>query len=272
MVKKLYPGGKTKAVNFSYDDGVTQDVRFVDLLNSYGMKGTFNLNSKLLLDGFTWEHPCGKTISRLPQEEIVSLYEGHEIASHTATHPMMENIFEEEIMEEMVSDKRKLEEIFGREVHGFALPFSYHDERVYRCSQSAGFAYARISEVNPDFSIPEDLHRWKSTLFHLDDRFASAADAFLVTEKELALFQPIGHSYDLDVHEKWEWFEDILKKLQACPDIWYCTHIDLVRYLNNMDKAVITENYIANNADADLWFLINGKVTCLRPGDKEDIL
>ena len=92
MVRKLYPGGKSKAVNFSYDDGVTQDVRFVDLLNRYGMKGTFNLNSKLLQDGFTWEHPCGKTIARLPKEEIVSLYDGHEISSHTATHPMMETI------------------------------------------------------------------------------------------------------------------------------------------------------------------------------------
>ena len=272
MVKKLYPGGKAKALNFSYDDGVTQDVKFVSLLNQYGLKGTFNLNSKLLLDGFTWEHPCGKTISRLPVDQIVSLYRGHEIASHTATHPMMESISEPEILEEMVSDQQKLEEIFGREVVGFALPFSYHDERVYRCSKAAGFAYARISEESPDFSVPSDFYRWTGTLFHLDDRMDETLDAFLCTDKELAIFQPIGHSYDLDVYGKWEWFEGMLKKLKSDDSIWSATHIELVRYLRNMEKAVITENHLINNSDADLWFEINGEVKVLHPGEKEKLL
>lgn len=37
-----------KAVTFSYDDGVTQDIRLIELLNKYGLKCTFNLNSELL--------------------------------------------------------------------------------------------------------------------------------------------------------------------------------------------------------------------------------
>ena len=48
MVKKLYPYGKKKAFNVTYDDGVLQDIRFVELLNKYGLKGTFNLNSGLM--------------------------------------------------------------------------------------------------------------------------------------------------------------------------------------------------------------------------------
>ena len=43
MEKLLYPGGKKKVFTVSYDDGVIQDVRFVKLLNKYGIKGTFNL-------------------------------------------------------------------------------------------------------------------------------------------------------------------------------------------------------------------------------------
>ena len=31
-----------KAVTFSYDDGIEQDRRLVDIFNSYGMKCTFN--------------------------------------------------------------------------------------------------------------------------------------------------------------------------------------------------------------------------------------
>ena len=30
--------GKCKAVTFSYDDGVSQDVRLIALLNKYGLK------------------------------------------------------------------------------------------------------------------------------------------------------------------------------------------------------------------------------------------
>ena len=38
---------KLKAITFSYDDGVTQDIRLVELLNKYNLKSTFNLNSEL---------------------------------------------------------------------------------------------------------------------------------------------------------------------------------------------------------------------------------
>ena len=44
----LYPEGKPKALTLSYDDGVRQDERLVDILNRYGIKGTFNLCSGLL--------------------------------------------------------------------------------------------------------------------------------------------------------------------------------------------------------------------------------
>ena len=38
--------GKMKAITFSYDDGVVQDRRLIELLDKYGLKATFNLNSE----------------------------------------------------------------------------------------------------------------------------------------------------------------------------------------------------------------------------------
>ena len=38
--------GKNKAFTFSFDDGVLQDIRFIELINKYGLKCTFNLNSE----------------------------------------------------------------------------------------------------------------------------------------------------------------------------------------------------------------------------------
>ncbi len=42
---RIYVGWKTKGVTFSYDDGVCQDRRLVDMFNYYHVKATFNLNS-----------------------------------------------------------------------------------------------------------------------------------------------------------------------------------------------------------------------------------
>ena len=43
-----FPGGKPKAVTFSYDDGCRDDIRLAQIANSYGIKCTFNINSGLI--------------------------------------------------------------------------------------------------------------------------------------------------------------------------------------------------------------------------------
>ena len=55
--------GKMKALTFSYDDGVLQDRRLIEIFNKYGLKATFNLNSgffggkwTLVRDGVTVDH------------------------------------------------------------------------------------------------------------------------------------------------------------------------------------------------------------------------
>ena len=40
--------GKSKAITFSHDDGITQDVRLIEIFNKYNLKATFNINSELL--------------------------------------------------------------------------------------------------------------------------------------------------------------------------------------------------------------------------------
>ena len=37
--------GKSKALTLSYDDGVVQDIRLIEILNKYGIKATFNINT-----------------------------------------------------------------------------------------------------------------------------------------------------------------------------------------------------------------------------------
>ena len=84
----MFNQGKMKAITFSFDDGVIQDIRMIELMNKYGLKGTFNLNS-LFLFNKRITNVRGKKICvyNVDRGDVKSVYEGHEVAVHTLTHP-----------------------------------------------------------------------------------------------------------------------------------------------------------------------------------------
>lgn len=260
MIKKLYPNGKAKAFNVTYDDGVLQDERFVKLLNAYNLKGTFNLNSGLMENEFEWIHETGCIVKRLSKENVLSLYDGHEVASHTLTHPFMQEKTENEIMKELETDKKNLEKLFGRQIKGFAVPFDYYSELIESCVKKCGFEYARISEESLSFAPQPNYHRWKATVFHLDDSLEKLAEDFIQTDEELALFQIAGHSYDLDTENMWDKIEAILKKISSQDNILPMTTIEIIDYLKAMEQAEITESLIINHSEQTLWFLVDDVV------------
>ncbi len=268
MIRKLYPYGKKKTFNVTYDDGVLQDIRFVELLNRYNMKGTFNLNSALMENEFEWTHESGCVVKRIGTEEAISLYEGHEVASHTLTHPYMKNLTKEEILHELSQDKINLEKVLKKEIQGFAIPFDYYSDLIKKCVKECNFAYARISGESYSFIPQKDFYKWRATIFHCNDRLESFVKEFIETDEELALFQIVGHSYDLDVENKWDELEDVFRIVSCQDDILPMTTIEMVRYLEAMEKTEITDKYILNNSDRSLWFDINNTVCEIMPKEK----
>lgn len=228
---KCYPGGKKKAFNITYDDGVLQDERFVALLNKYGIKGTFNLNSQLMQEEFTWTHPNGMPVTRLSPERAKHLYDGHEIASHTLTHPYMQNLSDAELYRQLKTDKDNLEALFGREVTGFAVPFDYYDDRIAECAKACGFAYARKSDCTGRFTPCTDPYHWQTGIYHIQPELTGFVAEFLHTQEALAVCQIVGHSYDLDAENLWGTLERICAAVSQCDDIWFCTNAELVEFL-----------------------------------------
>lgn len=267
MIRKCYPFGKRKAFNVTYDDGVLQDSRLVNLMDRYGIRGTFNLNSELSKTEFAWVHESGMTVKRLSENALTGLYTGHEIASHTLTHPYMHNLPEEEILRQMKQDKDNLEKLFGREVKGFAVPFDYYSDTIARCARASGFTYARMSEFSLSYCPWQDRYYWKCGVFHLQPELTGFVSAFLQTEEELALCQIVGHSYDLDAADLWETAEDIFRRVASREDIWLATNIEIVEYLLLMNKLEITQGWAVNHSSGDLWIQDNGRVILLHPGE-----
>lgn len=268
MIRKLYPYGKNKAFNVTYDDGVLQDVRFIKMLNKYKLKGTFNLNSALLEKEYEWTHEKGCVVKRLKINDAISLYTGHEIASHTLTHPYMDKLSKEEILYELSMDKANLEKIFCKEIKGFAVPFDYYSELIEQCVKECGFEYARISEESYSFCPQNDFYKWRATIFHCDNKLKDIVQQFIETEDELALFQIVGHTYDLDVENKWDSIEDIFSVISQQNDIIPMTTIEIIDYLKAMNKAEITNSYIQNNSDICLWFLNNNVICEVKPNER----
>ena len=91
---------------------------------------------------------------------------------------------------------------------------------------------------------------------------------FLETDEELGLFQIVGHSYDLDVADRWGIMEDVFKIISNQDDILPMTTIEIVEYLKGMEKVEITSEYIENNSDISLWFEINETVSEVKACEK----
>lgn len=268
MIKRCYPQGKTKAFNITYDDGILQDVRFVALMNKYGLKGTFNLNSQLMEQEFEWVHPNGMIVKRLSTDAVLHLYDGHEIAAHTLTHPFLNDKSDAELQWEIGEDKRRLEALFGREVAGFGVPFHFYDERIAECVRSCGFEYGRNSELTHDYSPWQDPYFWSCGVFHLEKELDEFVEGFFQTDEELALCQIVGHSYDLDAENLWDKMERILARMAGDDSVCTMTHLELVRYLRAMEQAVVGKDRIENASSKTLWFLVDGDVLELTPGEE----
>lgn len=229
-------GGKNKAVTFSYDDGVTQDIRLMEIFAKYGLKGTFNLNSELFGKGGPIVRG-GKTANhiRVKKEDVRHVYDGFEIAVHTLTHPSLPPLSDREIVRQVEQDRINLSEVAGYEVVGMAYPSGggvFYDERTAGLiRESTGVKYARITESSFSFDLQEDLYLFCPTAYHRRDRdrlFALAEEFIALQPDSPKLFYIWGHSYEFDLDGDWDWFESFCRLIGGHDDIFYGTNKEVL--------------------------------------------
>lgn len=223
--------GKKKAVTFSFDDGVTQDIRLVEILNRYGLKSTFNLNSGLM--GMTAENPdaLGRWHHKLTPQECKELYAGHEVAVHTVTHPTLVGLPEDEIVYQVEEDRKVLEKLFGYPIVGMAYPNGPNDDRVAGViKNNSPIRYSRTVTSTHAFTKQENLLRFNPTVYYVEECLEEIVDKFLQSESdEDQLLYIWGHSYEMDNSPiTWCKFESLCKKLANRNDIFYGTNKEVL--------------------------------------------
>lgn len=220
-----FPEGKAKVLTMSYDDGKPQDERLVPIFNKYGIKGTFNLNYGLM--------GPDREIPRLPAERIKELYRGHEVATHTMTHPTIARCPLTEVAKEVLEDRIGLESLVGTLVRGHAYPNGSYSEEIKCLFRQMGIAYARVVETSGDFDLPKDFMEWKATCHHDDPTLMEKAEFFAEFKKSqyLKIMYVWGHSYEFDKNDNWDVIEGFCRYMGGRDDIWYATNIEIVDYM-----------------------------------------
>lgn len=219
---------KNKAVTFSYDDGIGQDKRFVELLNRYGLKGTFNLNSGIM--GENGSFMIGEiSVNRLTADAIPELYRGHEIAVHTLTHPNLLELDDEAVRREISEDKANLERILGTKIRGMAYPYGTFDERIIKIARECGIEFSRTVMDAPDFAPQNNLMEFRATCHHKNPKLWELLDEFLSYEgDEPKIFCLWGHSYEFEVDNNWELIEEFCRRAYGRDDIFYGTNSEVL--------------------------------------------
>ena len=226
--------GKMKAVTFSYDDSTIQDVRLVELFNKYGLKATFNVNSELLgrkneliRKGVRVCH------NKLDAKHIKKIYEGHEVAVHTLTHPYLQKIQDDnEIVRQIEEDRKNLEQIVGYKIVGMAYPGNGNNaDRVAQIiRERTAIRYARTTISTLNFDMQNNLYQFNPTVHHDDyENLFKLGEEFLNLKTDMPkLFYIWGHSFEFDIYNDWDKFEEFLKLISGKTDIFYGTNKDVL--------------------------------------------
>jgi len=272
MMIMRFPGGLRKALTLSYDDGVEQDQRLIEIMNKHGLKGAFNLNSGLFApEGVTY--PAGTIHRRLPASKVKALYgsSGQEVAVHCLTHASLTELTQSQIVWEVMQDRANLEHMFGGVITGMAYPFGTFQDSAVEALKVCGIQYARTVISSHRFDLPEDWLRLAATCHHNDPQLFTLCDLFLAEPAPFAskLFYLWGHAYEFEADDNWHVIEQFAEKMGGRSDIWYATNIDIVDYVTAFKQLVFSADgsLVYNPTCREFWFDYHDKAFHIRSGE-----
>jgi len=262
-----FPGGRVRALTFSYDDGVTADIPLVKIFDDYGLKGTFNINTGLFYKG---DDPLpdsyNTTVSRrMTREETYNLFanSSHEVAVHSLTHPELHQCPIERATYEILIDRINIEEMFGGICRGMAYPYGNTSDTAVKAIAASGIAYARTTVSTEKFDIPTVWLRMPATCHHKNPRLMELADKFLADPKSQPttpkLFYIWGHSYEFCHDQNWDVIIKLAEKLAHNDTIWYATNIEIYNYVRDFYRLEVScdGKIFHNPTNTDLFVAIS---------------
>lgn len=160
-----FQGFERPIITITFDDGAKiNSTTMLPVLKEYGFKTTQCYMTEILAN-------------EEEQLSVLEFYEdGHEICSHTTTHPFLTRISDEQVVQELSVSKSILEGLIGKNIVSFASPFgdynaavnariaeyySYHRtvDEGYNDSENLNLLRLRAQNMKPDTKI-EEFEAW----------------------------------------------------------------------------------------------------------------
>jgi peptidoglycan/xylan/chitin deacetylase (PgdA/CDA1 family) len=232
-----WPNYRLKAVTLSYDDSVSHNVKLMEIMDKYGLKGTFNLNSGL------WANAEGEY--NLTKAKATALYKNskHEVAVHGLKHLSLSEVDEAMAVNDVISDKKNLENMVGYIISGMAYANGFYNDSVLEIIKKCGIKYARTVEQTESFDLPENWLCWDSTCRHANPKLMELAKEFIEAGAGCnfwwdtpRLFYLWGHSYEFDHANNWNLIEEFAKYIGNREDVWYATNGEIYAYVQAFDN------------------------------------
>lgn len=245
-----FPGGKTKALTMSYDDGKRTDQDLIAIFNRYGIKGTFHLNSARL---------TGEAF--IPPVQVREVYAGHEIACHTATHPWLGDLPDVLAAREILADKEALEALAGYPVRGLSYPYGSYSKGILKLLPGMGIDYARTTVSHGGFHLPGSWLEWPATCHHKDNLLA-LGEQFLEPAGHggTKLMYVWGHSSEFAADGNWELMERFCSLMGSRSDIWFATNIAIMDYMEALGRLrwTVSGEILYNPSAIPVWVSVDG--------------
>ena len=125
----------TRRLALTFDDGPSQWTPMVrELLREHGARATFFL--------------IGQRVREHPDEAHAIVADGHEVGSHTLTHPRLTEIGDDEVRREIEEGVAAVEEVLGTRPRLFRAPGFHADDRVLAIVEELGLEPV-FADVDP---------------------------------------------------------------------------------------------------------------------------
>lgn len=260
-----YPKGLAKCLTLSYDDGVDQDRRLIELMKKHGIAGTFNISAgKFAPEDRVYE--AGRVHRPMTEKACIDAYSGSElieVATHGFEHPFLDRLPTPEAVWQVISDRRGLEKTFGKIIRGHAYPFGTYNDEVVKILESCGIVYARTTKATLKFDMPENWLILHPTCHHKHPELMALADKFLGLNVAAApqMFYLWGHTFEFESDDNWDVIEKFFDKMAGREDIWYATNIQVYEYTKAYESLIYSANCdtVYNPTQTDVWVSKNRK-------------
>ena len=264
--------GKSKVLTLSYDDGVVQDIRLMEILNQNGIKATFNINTGLYLPEDTVRE---KYYGRMKFSEAKALYtnSGHEVAVHGLTHPALDRIPTDEALTEILEDRKNIEKQYGTLARGMAYPGGTYSQQVMEELKLCGICYARTIQSTEQVDFPKNWLEWHPTCHHKNPKLMEITKRFVDESPKYGnriwMLYVRGHSFEFDLQDNWHIIEEFARYAGGKEDIWYATNIEIYDYVKAYEslQTSVDKRIVHNPSSVDVWFAHNKQTYCVKAGE-----